>query len=55
MQPVFLELGQVLALNDVKLKADPEGLEALVRDVARGKAGKARIADSFRRLRASPS
>ena len=39
-----------LAMNDITLRADNEGLEALVRDVARGKADKARIAEFFRRL-----
>ena len=39
-----------LAMNDIKLKADNEGVETLVRAVAQGKADKARVAEFFRRL-----
>jgi death-on-curing protein len=38
-----------LAMNGIDLEADQVGFEALVLDVAQGKADKARIAEYFRR------
>ncbi len=38
-----------LRMNDLKVTADEAGLEALVRDVAEGRAGKAEVAEFFRR------
>ena len=39
-----------LMMNGVELEADVEGLEALARDVAQGRADKARIAEFFRSI-----
>jgi len=39
-----------LAMNDVELEADEEGLVNLTLDVAQGKAGKQQIAEFFRRI-----
>ena len=38
-----------LRMNNLKVTADEAGLEALVRDVAEGRAGKAEVAEFFRR------
>ena len=39
-----------LALNDIELKADEEGLEAITLAVAQGKAGKDEVAEFFRKI-----
>lgn len=39
-----------LAINDVKLEADEEGLVALTLAVAQGKSGKQKIAEFFRKV-----